>query len=103
VHPGPSLHEESMELYTILAVLFGYALVRANAVGTFTATAVVLHRSNTLAVLLDNSHTVYIHDRYADRLDDNATRDWEEGEVRRVKNKYEVSPSDLFETFACFI
>jgi len=66
-----------MELYTILVVLFGYALVCANAVSVFIATAVVLHWSNTLAVLLDNSHTFNIHDRYADRLDDNATRNWE--------------------------
>jgi len=25
------------------------------------------------------------------------------GEVRRIKNKYEVPPSNPFETFACFI
>lgn len=67
-----------MELYTILAVLCSYTLVCANAVGVSIAATAVLHRSNTLVMLLNNSHTVDIHDRHADRLDDNATRDREE-------------------------
>ena len=77
MHAGSSLHEESMELYTILAVLCSYALICTNAIGVSTAAAAILHRSNTLAVLLDNSRTIDIHDHHANRLDDNATCDWE--------------------------
>lgn len=67
-----------MELYTVLAMLFSYALIHANAVGVSITAATILHRPSTLAVLLDNSHTIDIHDRHADRSDDNATRDREE-------------------------
>jgi len=67
-----------MELYTILAVLLSYTVIYANIVGVSTAAATVLHRPSTLAMLLDNSHTINIHDRHADRPNDNATRDREE-------------------------
>lgn len=78
MHTGTSLHEECMELYTILAVLLSYTFVYANAVGISAAAAVVFHRSSALAVLLDNSHTVDVYDRFADRFDDNATCNREE-------------------------
>lgn len=75
---GSSLHEEFVELHTILAMLFGYTCLHTNIVSVFATTAAVLHRSDTLAVLLHHSCVVDIHDRYANRFDNNATRDREE-------------------------
>lgn len=67
-----------MELHTILVVLLSYALIYANVVGVSIAATAILHRPGTLAELLDNSHTINIHDRHADRSDDNATRNRKE-------------------------
>lgn len=92
-----------MELYTILAVLLNYALIYANAVGISIAAATVLHRSNTLAVLLDNSHTVDIHDRHADRLDDNATRDREESMCSQRRGKKGDKYEAIFLKLECFL
>jgi len=92
-------------LYTILAVLCSYALICTNAVGVSTVTAAVLYRSNTLALLLNNSCTVDIHDHHADRLDDNATRDWKKsmrGQWRGEKSK-DNDIDDLFETRVFYI
>lgn len=75
---GSSLHEEFVELHTILAMLFGHTRLHTNIVSVFATTAAVLHRSDTLAVLLHHPCVVDIHDRYANRSDNNATRDREE-------------------------
>lgn len=42
-YTGSSLHEESMELHAILAVLLGHARLHANVVGILAAAAAVLH------------------------------------------------------------
>lgn len=67
-----------MELHAILAVLLGHACLHANVVGIFAIAAAIFHRSDTLAMLLNHPRIIDIHDRYADRSNDNATRDWKE-------------------------
>lgn len=67
-----------MELHAILALLLGHARLHANIVSILATAAAVLHRSDTLALLLDYPRAVDVHDRHADRSNDNATRDWEE-------------------------
>lgn len=67
-----------MELHAILAMLLGHACLHANIIGFLATAATVLHRSDTLVVLLDHPRAVDVHDRHADRFDDNATRYREE-------------------------
>lgn len=78
-----------MELPAILAVLLGHPRLHANVVGVLATAAALLHRSNTLAVLPHHPRSVDIHDRHADRSDDNATRDREES-VRSQRRAHAV-------------
>lgn len=83
-----------MELRAILVVLYSHSLIYTSAFGIFIVTAAILCRPSDVAVLLNYSLNIDIHDRHADRCDDHATCDREESmySQRRGKERDECTP-----------
>lgn len=85
--PGTSLYEKPMELRAILALLYSHSLIHTSALGILTITTAVLRRPSDVAVLLNYSLIINIHDCHADRRDDHATCDWEESMYSQRRGK----------------